>query len=516
MSRLPKDAHPHYLPDQLRRCYPDLGPIFYLDAWPFITLTLVVASPETLAQITTEHVLPKFPAIKDFLYPLANGKDIVSMDGPTWKYWRNMFNPGFSANHLMTLMPDIVRETIVYCDVLQDHTKKNEVFRMKNLTDNLAMDVIGKVVLYDESKLGCQRESNPLVNALRRQMRWMAFGSEGNPFQQLHPLRPFIHRYNTYQMDRYISPEVDARFEMHRKTLTSGASSTPSVASKSVIDLALAAYLKQNPDVSKLGGIDPVFKEIAINQMKLFLFSGHDTTSSTICYIIYLLAVYPKVLSRLRAEHTHVLGPDPLQAADRISGDPYLINKLPYTTAGMYHPPVRPNERPVFQGKADLKNPTVIKESMRLFPAASTTRSGEPSFTITDARTGLHYPAGPCTLIWLVSHACQHDPAFWLHADEFLPERWLAKEGEELCPTPGAWRPFEHGPRACIGKNLSMIELKVVLCLVARRFEISPAYEELDAGMGSNGLVRKVNGERAYQVGKGEPSGFLPCRVREL
>lgn len=148
MSKLPKDAHPHYLPDQLRRRYPDLGPIFYLDAWPFITLTLVVASPETLVQITTEHVLPKFPAIKDFLFPLANGKDLVSMDGPEWKYWRNIFNPGFSSNHLMTLVPDIVRETTVFCDVLEDHAAKKDILRMKDLTDNLAMDVIGEVVLY--------------------------------------------------------------------------------------------------------------------------------------------------------------------------------------------------------------------------------------------------------------------------------------------------------------------------------------------------------------------------------
>ena len=147
MSKLPRDAHPHYLADQLRQTYPDMGPIFYLDAWPIITFTLVVASPATLAQITTEHVLPKFPAIKDYLHPLANGKDIVSMDGQEWKYWRSIFNPGFSANHLMTLVTDIVRETTVFCEVLQSHAREQDIFPMKTLTDNLAMDVIGKVVL---------------------------------------------------------------------------------------------------------------------------------------------------------------------------------------------------------------------------------------------------------------------------------------------------------------------------------------------------------------------------------
>ena len=298
-------------------------------------------------------------------------------------------------------------------------------------------------------------------------------------------------------MNRYISPEVDARFEKHRNASRHGNSSSAVVGGKSVVDLALIAYLNDNPSLSSSRGIDPLFKEIAINQMKLFLFSGHDTTSSTVCYSLYLLSVYPDILSRVRAEHDIVLGTDPSQAASRISEDPYLLNKLPYTTAA-------------------------IKESMRLFPAASTTRSGEPSFVISDPRNGLHYPADPSMLVWLVSHACHHDPAFWPRVNEFLPERWLAKEGEELCPKPGAWRPFEHGPRACIGKELSMLELKIVLCLTARRFEIRAMYEEVDAAADGKqkkkgtGTVRTVDGERAYQVGKGEPSAFLPCRVKEL
>lgn len=59
-----------------------------------------------------------------------------------------------------------------------------------------------------------------------------------------------------------------------------------------------------------------------------------------------------------------------------------------------------------------------------------------------------------------------------------------------------------------------------MVCLVARRLEVSAAYEELDAEVNRKekgmGKARTVGGERAYQVGKGEPSGFLPCRVREL
>ena len=68
------------------------------------------------------------------------------MDGREWKFWRSIFNLGFSASHLMTLVPDIVRETTVLCEVLEDHARKQDTFPMKTLTDNLAMDVIGRSV----------------------------------------------------------------------------------------------------------------------------------------------------------------------------------------------------------------------------------------------------------------------------------------------------------------------------------------------------------------------------------
>lgn len=126
---------------------PDLGPIFYLDAWPFLTSMLVVASPSTLHQITQGHTLPKFPAIRSFLHPLTGGMDIVSMDGQQWKAWRSLFNPGFSASHLMTKVPDIVAETMILANVLREHAQKQDCFEMKSLTDNLAMDVIGRVTL---------------------------------------------------------------------------------------------------------------------------------------------------------------------------------------------------------------------------------------------------------------------------------------------------------------------------------------------------------------------------------
>lgn len=76
LSRLPKDAHPQYLPDQIRHALPELGSNYYLDTWPFAPVMLIVASPSTLHQITQERSLPKYHALRDFLYPLTRGLEL--------------------------------------------------------------------------------------------------------------------------------------------------------------------------------------------------------------------------------------------------------------------------------------------------------------------------------------------------------------------------------------------------------------------------------------------------------
>ena len=146
-STLPGDAHPNYLPDMIRRELPCLGPIFYLDTWPFGPQMLIVASTNGLYQMTQEHSLPKYPALKDFLQPIAEGLDLVTMEGDLWKTWRGVFNPGFSANYLMTLTQGIVKETEEFCGTLQNLSLNRNVFRMKDLTDNLTMDIIGRIVM---------------------------------------------------------------------------------------------------------------------------------------------------------------------------------------------------------------------------------------------------------------------------------------------------------------------------------------------------------------------------------
>lgn len=48
----------------------------------------------------------------------------------------------------MSLVPEIIKEATMFWDILREKTERKEIFPMKKLTDNLTMDIIGKVVLY--------------------------------------------------------------------------------------------------------------------------------------------------------------------------------------------------------------------------------------------------------------------------------------------------------------------------------------------------------------------------------
>ena len=320
-----------------------------------------------------------------------------------------------------------------------------------------------------------------MVAALRNQIRWCQFGSEPNIFDRLNPMRPIYQWYNTRRMNRYISKKLQQRYAT--------SDSTSDSTRKTIFDLALKSYFQDLPEEKATQSIDPTFHEYAMSQIKLFIFGGHDTTATTICYLYLLLSRNPSVLKSLRAEHNSIVGSDPIEATSLLLSQPHLLNQLPYTLA-------------------------VIKETLRLFPVVTSPRAGRPSFLLTDSE-GRQYPTEHC-LVWSNHHGLHNNPLFWSRVEEFIPERFLVEEGHPLHPIKNAWRPFEFGPRNCIGQELALTELKLVLVTAVREFEVADAYNEWDNSYGRRKGIKTVNGERAYQIqlGSARPSDGFPARVK--
>ncbi|EPS35948.1 hypothetical protein H072_10593 [Dactylellina haptotyla CBS 200.50] len=471
-KELPLDVHPQvHLPFLLEKYgLKDKG-VMYLDLWPIGKPMIVVADPNLAHQAAQVHVLDKDNDALDFvLKPLSGPDNLVSASGQIWKFWRTIFNPGFAVQHLMTLVPGIVRDCETFVEIMEKRAKKGEVIDLEKHTTCLTVDIIGRVVL--DAELNTQHKPHELVEAFKSQISWLPPVNSYNPWTRWHPFRPIMYWRNQRIMRRVLGDMLDRRFLQRDPMLSSGKRSKP------IIDLALETYLKEKG--GNIGSMDEEFRTNAITQMLVFIFAGHDTTSSTICYIFHQLSHHPEKMARARKELNDIFGTDHADAARMLTENPLLMNKMEYCTA-------------------------IIREILRMYPPASSVRAGAKGTYLKDPKTGELYVTEGLT-VWLASLPVHVNDNYWDNPREFLPERWL----EDEIPK-DAWRPFERGPRACIGQELAMIETKVIMALTLRRFDIEAQKQPPPA----NG-VNEVSGEHVYQVlaASAKPKGGMPSVIK--
>lgn len=144
---MPPSAHGLYVGDQIRQRYPHLDSAFYLDSWPFATPILVVLKPDMMYQLTQANQIPKDKGVRRFLEPLTGKEDLVTLEGSAWKRWRAIFNPGFSATHITSLIPGMIEEVEVFKDILNEHVRNGDIFYLEEATLNLTIDIIGRIVM---------------------------------------------------------------------------------------------------------------------------------------------------------------------------------------------------------------------------------------------------------------------------------------------------------------------------------------------------------------------------------
>ncbi|KAK8168539.1 cytochrome P450 [Phyllosticta citrichinensis] len=493
---------------------------FYLDTWPFSDPLLVVVDPSYAQHLTN---LPKSPLITHMLDGLVGKNSLVAMNGLLWKTWRTMLNPGFSLTNLMTLVPEIVDRSIDFCDVLQEHARAGDLFRMEEIATRLTIDIIGKIVL--DVNLDSQHGDNELLAAFRSQV-WLCGDDQSRGlFDRYNPWTMRKIRENTAMMNSFIGKIVDDRLASRSAVAASGKPSPDEeVKLKYIIDIILDAGLgeQQNKEKAAASAVPPArderpskqqqqlpqgFRDTALTQIKTFMFAGHDTTSSTICYAYHLLHNNPRCLAALRAEHDQVLG-DVDGTADAIRSNPQLLSRLEYTTA-------------------------VVKETLRLYNPAGTLRVGTRDAFVHSRSSGHSFPTAGFN-VYFNNFASHRRPALWgATSHAFVPERFLSSPTSPATtssapqpqppPNKNAWRPFEKGPRRCIGQDLAVLETKIILALTVRRFDVATTFRGTDRleGAGTQWArerpwdKRPVLGDEAYQVriGIAKPRQGMPARV---
>jgi cytochrome P450 len=104
-----------------------------------------------------------------------------------------------------------------------------------------------------------------------------------------------------------------------------------------------------------------------------------------------------------------------------------------------------------------------LKEAMRLFPAGTWTgRLAMQDFTL-DSHA---FSRG--TWVLMSPYITHRIPELFPEPYAFRPERWLS-----IHPSAYEFMPFSGGPRYCIGTSLAMMQLKIALTILLKRFRFT-------------------------------------------
>nr|CAD7414734.1 unnamed protein product [Timema cristinae] len=173
------------------------------------------------------------------------------------------------------------------------------------------------------------------------------------------------------------------------------------------------------------------------------MLAGQESVATAVTLTLFLLAKHPEVLRRVLDEVDTVLG--------ELPNVPTLgaLRKLCYTEQ-------------------------CIKEALRLYPSVPIV-ARTLSEDVSMGKVTL--PKG-CQMI-ITPYATHRIPHIYPNPEKFDPDRFLPENMRGRHPY--AYIPFSAGPRICIGYKFAMLEMKMLLGEILRKYHVTtiPGKEEL-------------------------------------
>jgi cytochrome P450/nitrite reductase/ring-hydroxylating ferredoxin subunit len=178
----------------------------------------------------------------------------------------------------------------------------------------------------------------------------------------------------------------------------------------------------------------PFSDDVIMSNLITMLLAGEDTTAFTLAWAVHQLCDYPQWASELRREADAVVG------SENVAVDVDAANRLNRANA-------------------------VANETMRLRPVAP--------LLVLDAKVDttlgdLLLPKG--TGVAVLPRPPALDQTNFVDPFAFRPERWL---GDASGPhNVSTHLPFGSGPRMCPGRSLALLEMKTLLSMLYKNFDV--------------------------------------------
>lgn len=411
------------------------GPVFRLDLGP--QRALVLADPDDIATVLRERPdVFRRGGDLETVFRETGTPGVFSEEGDSWRRSRRLVVTALNSNHLQRNFHPVRTAGERLRAKLEGEAESGRSIDIDRVLSDYTVDVICAIAFGHDLK-ALEGDESPLQRHIERQLAMLS-RRVGAPI-------PYW-RWFRLPSDRAWERSFA---ELHRAVADFIAAARERMKARPELREQPENLLESMLAVREAdGGLTD--EEIVGNTFTL-LIAGEGTTAHTMAWTIWFLARNPEMQDRWASEAIEVLGDAPVV-------DEYeKLARLSYGDA-------------------------VLRESMRL-KSVSPLTSAEPLTEVTVA--GVRIPAGT-QILAMLRYAGLHESGIERPL-EFDPERWLGDEN--AAPDQRSFLAFGAGPRFCPGRNLSFVEMKAAMAMIARNFEIDldesggPVQERLNFAM---------------------------------
>ncbi|XP_049963613.1 probable cytochrome P450 6a13 [Schistocerca serialis cubense] len=409
----------------------------YVGMYQFGIPTLVLRDPDFIRLLLVKD----FDSFRDRGVPHNEQEplnhNLFFMNGAKWKRMRAKMTPTFTSGKLKMMcqtMQDCGREMV---EVLGDPASRGEVVEMREVSARYATDIIASVAFGVECN--CQR--NP--EAEFRQWGRKAFepSLKFRIAQFMHSFVPTVARAlrigaGTEEVSAFFRNMVRETVEYREKynvTRNDFMHLLVQLKNKGFIDDEKAKAIKDSAkdiDNWKLS-IDEVAAQAFV-----FYLAGFETSSTTMSFALYELALNPDVQKRLQEEVDATMQKNDGQLTYEAISEMSYLDK-------------------------------VVSETLRMYPpGAILARKCTRRYKFPDGGPELEEGA----TVFVPVYGLHNDPQYFPEPQRFNPERFSEEEKAERHPY--VYLPFGEGPRNCIGMRLGLLQTKIGLAYLMSKYEV--------------------------------------------
>lgn len=375
--------------------------------------TFVITDPDMIAHVLKEkHANYNKSDIQVKRMAEFQGTGLLNSHGEAWFKQRRLLSKGFSHSHLQNMLPLQMEILNEFMERFPERVKKGPV-DIKNEMVKFTLRFVGK-------SLFGSRLSDETIDKLGHTI------TEIQEFMLRQIVRPYLVPW--YR----ISGESEKYQEMRREADQVIINYIVESRSQPSEENDLLRIIMSTPDkeTGEVMGNDQVMIE-----MLQLLVAGNETSSNALTWTFYLLSRNPEYIAKIREEVNHVF-PD-----------------------GNFN----------YEGLRKLEcTNNVLNEALRMYP---------PFWMIDrialddDDICGEKIEKG--TMVAVYIYGVHHNEKYWTNPWEFNPERFSRAETEKRHPF--AFVPFGGGPRVCIGQNMALMQILLVLISVICKYNFKPA-----------------------------------------